>query len=47
MFISSPSRDSAVLSPGGVPEVLAPELTLHCIGDPRRADVENFISEVY
>ncbi|KPU95127.1 hypothetical protein APR50_06380 [Variovorax paradoxus] len=47
MFMSSPSRDSAVSSPGGVPEALAPELTLHGIGDPRRADVENFISEVY
>lgn len=47
MFMSSPSRDSAGFSPGGVPEALAPEFTLHGIGDPRRGAVEDFISEVY
>ncbi|MGJ7555697.1 thermostable hemolysin [Variovorax sp. RB3P1] len=47
MFMSSPSRDSAGTSPAGVPSAPPPELTLHVVGDPRRSEVETFISEVY
>lgn len=47
MFMSSPSRDSAGPFAAGVSEALAPQLTLHGVGDPHRGEVEAFISDVY
>jgi len=47
MFMSSPLSDSARTSPAGAASAPPPELTLHGVCDPRRSEVETFISEVY